>query len=94
MPFAPVAFGTCWSSSPNFASARVLSVVCSGMDDERPTTVREASRLTGVEPRQIYRWVEKGAVPAYQTPGGSLRVKPRDCLPAPRRTFDGDKDTR
>ena len=65
------------------------------MDDgDRPTTVREAARLAGVEPRTIYRWVAKGAVTPWRTPGGGLRVKPKDCLPAPRRTADGDTDPR
>ena len=51
---------------------------------DRPVTVREAAKLTGVHQRTIQRWVEKGAVPAYETPGGRLRVVPRDCLPKQR----------
>lgn len=51
---------------------------------ERLVTVREAARLTGVTARTIHRWVQKGAVHAYATPGGALRVQPKDCLPQPR----------
>lgn len=51
---------------------------------DRPVPVKVAAKLTGVEPRTIYRYVQKGAVPAYETPGGRLRVVPRDCLPTPR----------
>lgn len=51
---------------------------------ERLVTVKEAARLTGVDRRTIYRWVEKGAVTRYQTPGGSVRVQPKDCLPQAR----------
>ncbi len=53
-------------------------------DLDTPVPVRVAARLAGVDSRTIHRWVSKGAVPAYETPGGSLRVVPRDCLPAPR----------
>ena len=51
---------------------------------ERLVTVREASRLTGVTPKTIRRWIGKGAVQAYATPGGGVRVVPRECLPQPR----------
>jgi len=51
---------------------------------DRPVTVKEAARLTGVDKRTIYRWVEKQAVQAYETPGKRLHVVPRDCLPSPR----------
>ena len=51
---------------------------------DRPVTVREAARLAGVDARTIQRWVMKGAVQAYATPGGRLRVVPRDCLPKAR----------
>ena len=53
---------------------------------ERLVTVRDAARLTGVTPRTIQRWVQKGAVTAYATPGGQLRVVPKECLPQPRPT--------
>ena len=63
----------------------------SGEDEEdameRLVTVREAARLTGVTTRAVYRWIEKGAVQPYQTPGGRLRVAPKDCLPHPRATL-------
>lgn len=52
---------------------------------DRPVSVREAAAMTGVEKRTIYRYVEKGAVAAHETPGGRLRVVPRECLPRPRR---------
>jgi len=55
---------------------------------ERYVTVKEAARLTGVDRRTINRWVSKGAVTAYQTPGGQLRVLPKECLPQRR---SGDK---
>ena len=48
---------------------------------DRFVTIREAARLTSVTPRTIRRWVAKGAVQAHATPGGQLRVLPRDCLP-------------
>jgi excisionase family DNA binding protein len=51
---------------------------------DRPVTVKEAAKLTGLDSRTIYRYVDKGAVRAYSTPGGRLRVVPRDCLPKPR----------
>jgi excisionase family DNA binding protein len=51
---------------------------------ERLMTVRQAARLTGVTPRTIQRWVRKGAITAYKTPGGSLRVMPKECMPQPR----------
>jgi excisionase family DNA binding protein len=53
---------------------------------DRPVAVKEAAKMTGVHPRTIERWVAKGAVRAYETPGGRLRVVPRDCLPRPRET--------
>lgn len=52
---------------------------------DKPTTVREAARLAGVDRRTVYRWVEKGAIKAHHTPGGRLRVVPRECLPTPRQ---------
>ena len=52
---------------------------------DRPVTVKEAAKMAGLEVRTVYRYVEKGAVTAYVTPGGRLRVVPRDCLPMPRR---------
>jgi excisionase family DNA binding protein len=51
---------------------------------DRPVTVKEAAKLTGVDSRTIFRWVAKGAVTAYATPGGRLRVVPRECLPKAR----------
>jgi excisionase family DNA binding protein len=51
---------------------------------DQPVTVKIAAKLTGVHPRTIQKWVEKGAVRAFETPGGRLRVVPRDCLPRPR----------
>lgn len=53
---------------------------------DQPVSVKTASKLTGIHARTIHRWVEKGAVKAYETPGGRLRVVPRDCLPRPRAT--------
>lgn len=53
---------------------------------DRPVAVREAARLSGVDQRTIYRWVAKGAIRAYETPGGKLLVVPRECLPRPRHT--------
>jgi len=53
---------------------------------DRPVTVKEAAKITGLGSRTIYRYVEKGAVRAYETPGGRLRVVPRDCLPQTRGT--------
>lgn len=51
---------------------------------DQPVSVKTAAKLTGVHQRTIQRWVEKGAVRAYETPGGRLRVVPRDCMPRPR----------
>jgi excisionase family DNA binding protein len=51
---------------------------------DRPVTVTEAAKLAGVTTKTLYEWVKKGAVPAYSTPSGRLRVVPRDCLPVPR----------
>jgi excisionase family DNA binding protein len=51
---------------------------------DRPVPVKEAARLAGVSRQTVWAWVKKGAVPAYQTPSGALRVVPRDCLPVPR----------
>lgn len=51
---------------------------------DRPVTVKEAAKITGLGSRTIYRYVEKGAVRAYETPGGRLRVVPRECLPKTR----------
>lgn len=51
---------------------------------DRPVPVKEAAKLAGVDSRTIERWIAKGAVPAYETPGGRLRVVPRDCLPRRR----------
>lgn len=55
---------------------------------DRPVTVKEAAKMTGLGSRTIYRYVEKGAVRAYETPGGRLRVVPRDCLPTTRGRDD------
>jgi excisionase family DNA binding protein len=51
---------------------------------DRPVPVREAAKLTGLEVRTVYRYIEKGAVATYVTPTGRLRVIPRDCLPTLR----------
>ncbi len=57
---------------------------------DKPTTVKRAAEIVSkaldekVTARTIYRWVEKGAVPRHQTPGGRLRVVPRECLPRPQ----------
>lgn len=37
-------------------------------------TSGEAARLCGLSPSTIKRWVDRGALKAYQTPGGNLRI--------------------
>lgn len=34
--------------------------------------------------RTVYRYVEKRAIRVYATPGGRLRIIPRDCAPRER----------
>ena len=46
----------------------------------REYTVKEYAALEQVEPRTVWRWIEKGAVNVRKTPGGRYRV----CLPVVR----------
>lgn len=58
---------------------------------DTPMPVREAVQLLqevygqhAPPLRTIYRYVEKRAIRVFATPGGRLRIIPRDCAPKER----------
>lgn len=58
-----------------------------------PTPVHEAVALLrsiygkhAPNARTVYRYVEKRAIRVFATPGGRLRIIPRDCAPRERET--------
>lgn len=52
--------------------------------DPNVMTLAEASRLSGVSVRTLYRWINKGAVARLGNPGGKIVfVDVRQCYPRP-----------
>lgn len=50
------------------------------LTEPRFLTVPEAARLCGVSRNTVYLWVKNGRLKAYQTPGRTNLIRPRDLL--------------
>jgi len=49
--------------------------------DDRPLTVREASRYLGVSPQTVYLWVERRQIPHLRVMGRNIRFLKSDLEP-------------
>jgi excisionase family DNA binding protein len=47
----------------------------------RELTVKELAEREGVNPKTVYRWINKGALDVRRTPGGGLRIVERRSGP-------------
>lgn len=61
--------------------------------DPNVMTLAEASRLSGVPIRTLYRWMQKGAVARLRNAGGrTVFVDVRQCYPRPVPTTPDPSD--
>jgi len=50
----------------------------STLSDDRPLSVREASRYLGVSPQTVYLWVERKQIPHLRVMGRNIRFLKTD----------------